>query len=182
MEITFSNGIMDWPAWVQAVGSVAAIFVAILVDQGAARRARRDARDARREYIALVLGIARRAVADIVTAAEGLSDKSMLDGMRGGDGPNIPRTSRSVLVIRKLDLNRMPTAEVAVAVAELRRLSGWGKNYVTAAVRDWSTQGSLSFDVQEALGEWAMNARAELAVIEAEAKRQGVKIANQAST
>lgn len=43
---------IDWPAWVQAVGSIVAIGVAIMVDQGAARRtagaaARRDYDDAK---------------------------------------------------------------------------------------------------------------------------------------
>ena len=33
-------GAIDWPAWVQAVGSVVAIVAAIVIDQGSARRQR----------------------------------------------------------------------------------------------------------------------------------------------
>jgi hypothetical protein len=38
------NGGIDWPAWVQAVGSVLAIAVAIIIDRGEARRGRAERR------------------------------------------------------------------------------------------------------------------------------------------
>ncbi|MBX9707887.1 MAG: hypothetical protein K2X61_08155 [Caulobacteraceae bacterium] len=39
ISVTFGGGGVDWPAWVQAVGSVVAIAAAIVIDQGSARRA-----------------------------------------------------------------------------------------------------------------------------------------------
>lgn len=48
---------IDWPAWVQAVGSVAAIAAAIWIDQGAARRLRAERSDLAKQAIATRLSL-----------------------------------------------------------------------------------------------------------------------------
>ena len=83
----------------------------------------------------------------------------MRDLVRGGEGPRIPNTTTNVLVLRELDLNRMPSSKMALAVAELRRLSGWGKTYQKQARDSWYENGALDNDFVDALDEWALSAR-----------------------
>lgn len=177
MPWSYAN--IDWDgtgAMVQAVGSVAAIVAAIWIDQGAARRSRSERDQDRRDYLALILGLAREAACDIAGASEALRDKAYGDVIRGGTGPDVPSTTENVMSIRELDLNRMPTAEVALAMIKLRRLSGWRDRYTSMVSSDWSNGPGIQFETDEALAWWASEAQQALAVVEAAAARNGIVV------
>lgn len=68
---------IDWPAWVQAVGSVAAILLAIFIDRGSARRTEKQIEAARQDALtahAELIGDWRRATTDAVELLENLSN------------------------------------------------------------------------------------------------------------
>lgn len=70
MEIVIGESGVDWPAWVQAIGSVLAIIFAVIIDQGAARRLKRDRANERAEAISARVAMLRKAQAALAEAAE----------------------------------------------------------------------------------------------------------------
>jgi hypothetical protein len=93
MHVIIDDGGIDWPAWVQAIGSIFAIALAIWIDQGADRRHRRErardkeeARIGREDAIELCkvsLEVAARAVTNLSqTAVMGVGVESV-DQVRG---------------------------------------------------------------------------------------------------
>ena len=165
---------IDWAAtgtWAQLVAAILALMVANKISRAELNAQRAVARDAERQFVALVLGLARQAASDIDDAASALQDRAMWSKVRGGDGPDVPNTAINVMSLRELDLNRMLSAEMGLAVVELRRLSGWGKTNDRQARESWSDNGDLDDDMVEALSGWAASARNALRKLEIEASK-----------
>lgn len=72
VDISILDRSIDWPAWVQAVGSVLAILGAIWIDRGSARRAvRAKQQDETDAYTAR-----RRAISNCIVSLEGLVNEA----------------------------------------------------------------------------------------------------------
>ncbi len=66
------------------------------------------------------------------------------------------------MAIRALDINRMPTAQVAIAVVEMRRLAGWTAQYLTRASADVDKFGSIEAALVTEIEDWNLNANASI--------------------
>lgn len=142
--------------WAQCFASVLAVIAAYWI--GRAQITAQHLREAenRRQFAALVVGICERAHADIVEAVKMLDDKHQEYVMSGEGG--VPSMTATIQSFRALDFNRMPSAEVALAANELRRLCGWAKKHEQRAVQNWKTHGRLSQAVEETLIDWRTEA------------------------
>ena len=172
---TFAGYPVDWGAtgtWAQLGAALLALMIAAKISRAELDAQRTVAREAERQYTDLVVGLARRAAADICTAAQALQDKAMRDLVRGGDGPQVPNVASNVMTLRELDVNRMLSAEMALAVVELRRLSGWGRAYSRQARDSWRNDQGLDPKIEGALDRWARSSRAALRDIEEAASRK----------
>lgn len=75
IPVQLVGGGIDWPAWVQAVGSVVAIVAAIIIDRGSARRAERQIEAGRQDALTAhseLVGDWQRAIEDAVELLENL--------------------------------------------------------------------------------------------------------------
>jgi hypothetical protein len=107
----------DAAAWVQAVGSVLAIIVAIAVASSQNQRAYKSAKQAERELLDKLFGVANF-VADVSgTASSYLSDNA-------GDRRMVSRFEISLrdcdYLMREVQFNEVPRAEAAIGWLELR--------------------------------------------------------------
>lgn len=111
MEITIGET-NDWPAWVQAIGSILAIAAAIWIDRGAARRLRVQARSAQADLYQVIWHLALEAMAGmkaVESAFRGERDMVHPDEIKG--------------VIDALDAFRLDrlSGDVALALLRFRR-------------------------------------------------------------
>lgn len=151
---------------VLAGASLWAVWKVSRVELDAQRAA---ASEAKAEFGALLVGITEDAARDIELAATLLTDDNTVKSIAHGYG-NVPNTTPHVNLLKALDYNRMPTASVARAVAETRRLAGWTKNYRADALDSFRDHGAVHPDLVESIMRWGVEARAA-----ADTVRAGVK-------
>lgn len=113
IPVEIVNEGIDWPAWVQAVGSVAAILVAIVVFRFERILVRKDRQDANGAFICLALGLAKQAVELARDTQAGLEQSKVVIH---------PDNFNDVIeTLGKLPFDRMPSAEFALAYVNIRR-------------------------------------------------------------
>ncbi len=159
----FCNTSIDWQAaaaWAQFGAAILAVIAAYMIGRAQMAAQQDVAAKGRQQFAKLVLGICQQAQSDIVHAVELLSDDHM-EWFMSGEG-YVPNMVPTIQAIRGLDLNRMPSADVALAVNELRRLCGWAKVYQGHAEHDWKTHSMISPDLENDLREWREKANAAL--------------------
>jgi hypothetical protein len=89
----------DFPAWVQAVGSLLAIAIAVAVDQGAARRAREERRaslTAMRADRVAVIEMCGATLMDIADAFAGVAIDGAPVGLDGGSKRQVAVTTKAI--------------------------------------------------------------------------------------
>jgi hypothetical protein len=104
-SMTNSASGTDWPAWVQAVGSVVAIIAAIWIDQGAARRLRQDRREAARDMRVARIEAVRNAIAAVEGCARHVRSWSPAE-LAGGARLDA-RSSQALLAARTVIIHRL---------------------------------------------------------------------------
>jgi hypothetical protein len=130
---------IDWPAWVQAVGSVLAILVAIGLMVLERRRTNRENRSARSEFVLLAIGLVRQAEDLISDIEKGFSvGKLTID----------PGSFNDVCsTLDRLPLERMPSAEFVLAYVNVRRsLASYGAGYEAALRLHGTSAGRKQLD------------------------------------
>lgn len=150
----------DTADWLAALGGLAGLYVVWRVSRAELIAQRKVAEDDRRQFAELVRGVGSGAAADIVKLATLLRDRDAIEANAYGLVA-IPTMGAHITLLSGIDLNRMPNAKAAGAVAELRRLAGWGKKHTQAAFESWREHGALDPQVDEGLAEWAKNAQAQ---------------------
>jgi hypothetical protein len=132
------GGAPDYAAWVQAIGSVLAILVAVWLGDRERRRGILDRRRQQGEFTALAVSIARQ-------AEDLISDVSM--GLDAGKIAIDPSNFADVCAtMDRLPLDRMPTAEFVLAYVNIRRgLSSYGEGFALAIEMLKTPQGQVAF-------------------------------------
>lgn len=177
IPVEIVGGGIDWPAWVQAVGSVAAILVAVWLGDRERRRGIHDRRRQQAEFAALAVSIARQ-------AEDLISDVSR--GLDAGQISIDPRNFSDVCAtMDMLPLDRMPTAEFVLAYVNIRRgLSSYGEGFALAIEKLKTAEGRAAFSA--GLGTKLFNAGQavlfQVQRLNVEAEKLGVDVPFRAET
>lgn len=167
---------IDWPAWVQAVGSVAAILVAIGVFQFERKLTQMDRLQARGAYICLSMGLAKQGV------------ELARDSQAGIERLNIvvdPDNFTDVIeTLDKLPFELMPSAEFALAFVNVRRgLRFYREAYVNmAATLDTGMSPSDTSTLQTVLFNSARSIELQYERLAAEGKALGAILGTRADS
>jgi len=163
----FCNTPIDWQAaaaWAQFAAAVLGVVAAYKIGASQTAAQQDVANKGRQQFAKLVLGICTQAHSDIVHAVKLLSDEQK-DWFMSGQG-YLPNMVPAIQAFRGLDLNRMPSADVALAVNELRRLCGWAKVQQRRVECDWKEFNAISPNLEDELREWGEAATAALAKVQ----------------
>ena len=151
------------PAWVQAVGSIAAILAAIWIAQWQAGRERRDRLEDRRELRKAVAGLARRMANIIADHAETLvtnPEYATYEGLSWADLLLIDAA------LERFEPSELVSADGVLAMERLRRdakhLKHWEK--IVSEVTRGTDQ--YDYDVDEAIYRWRDRVEESAAVLE----------------
>lgn len=167
LPVEIVNQGIDWAAWTQAVGSVAAIIAAILISGRQRRHAERDREAAERAFGILCIGLAKQAVELVDATESGLTAKKISVS---------PETVDDVLeTLDRLPFERMVSAEFALAFVNIRRsLFFYGEAYKLAV---GGMAGGVDIDamgnVRTELFNKAQSTKLQFARLEEEARRMG---------
>lgn len=160
---------IDWAAtgtWAQLLAAIIGLRVAWTISRAELVAQRKTAAEAQSQFNDLVWGLCKQAVEAIVDAANTLNNDDAVKTIAHGYAPT-PSTAAHVNALKALDLNRMPSGHVALAVMEIRRLSGWTKGYASAAFNSMAEYDVVEPEVSDRLIEWRDRALAELQTLEA---------------
>lgn len=163
VALWFRPQVKDWPAWVQAVGSIAAILAAIGIAQWQAGRERRDRMDDRRELRKAVAGLARRLADVIADHADTLITNPEYAVYEGIDWSDLNLLDAA---IDRFDPSALVSADGVFALESLRRearlMAHWEK-----VVADELRQAAFhDFDINDALRAWRDRAEGFAVVLE----------------
>lgn len=142
---------VDWPAWVQAVGSVAAILAAIGISQWEAGRARRDRVETRREFRKAVAGLARRLADLIAKEADSLTDNPAFHAFEGSDKREFILTDAA---LERFDPSELVSAEGVLALEALRREAKEASHWEKIVGEDYTGEDYYDFDITAAIKAW----------------------------
>jgi len=171
------GGAPDYAAWVQAIGSVLAILVAVWLGDRERRRGIHDRRRQQAEFTALAVGIARQAEDLISDVSKGLQA-----GQIAIDPHNFSDVSATM---DRLPLDRMPTAEFVLAYVNIRRgLSSYGEGFAFAIDMLKTPQGQATFDagLSTKLFNAGQAVRLQVQRLIEEAERLGVEVTFRRAT
>jgi len=141
---SFAQGV-DWPAWVQAVGSVAAIFISVWVARAADRRTekvRRERDQVQRQVIARVVEAVQADIAGLQ------SDLSTLSERKEWGQVHTVITS-TMYMLNALDLAHFRTAEDVRSFFYIRNTTRRALHFVDILLREPGNAGAvLSLNVE----------------------------------
>jgi hypothetical protein len=146
---------IDWPAWVQAVGSVAAILAAVCISQWEASRARKDRIEDRRELRRAVAGLARRLADWIASQSQSLIDNPAYHAFEGSDYSEFALLDAA---LDRFDPSALVSAEGVLALEELRRTAKSADWWESVVAKDYTGAEYFDFSIDEALQRWCERA------------------------
>ena len=168
---------IDWPAWVQAVGSILAILVAVGLMALERHHANRENRSARTEFILLAIGLVRQAE-DLISDIE--------KGFEAARLTIDPSSFEDVCsTLDRLPLERMPSAEFVLAYINVRRsLASYGAGYEAALRLHGTTAGRKQLDagLETHLFNAGRAVKLQVERVVAEGARLGVKLEYRSPT
>ena len=108
---------VDWPAWVQAIGSIAAIVAAVLIDRGLSRRAEKTRKA---EHVARIAEW--RSVLDEVVRALGTAESEFrrLDLENADLGPSVRELANAQRLVDLYLAQEPPNPRVGRAMVQMR--------------------------------------------------------------
>lgn len=165
----FRPPINDWPAWVQAVGSIAAIIAAIWIAQWQAGRERRDRIAARKELRKAVAGLARRLADAVAREADSLISTPSYHAHEGSDGTEFILLDAA---LDRFDPSALVSAEGILALEGLRREAKHAGHWETVVRKDYFQREYYEFDISEAIVAWKLRAEGLAQELEALAEAE----------
>jgi hypothetical protein len=122
MWIASRDGI-DWPAWVQAVGSVAAILVAIWISERSHKRDRERARQQEIDDTSRVVGLAERAVFEARLSVGGVKGSATKLASVSAEKVPLGRLRQAAEILRGVLLQPLPSDVAADVFAVLAHVA-----------------------------------------------------------
>jgi len=155
VPVHLASEAIDWPAWVQAIGSVIAIFVAIGVAHWQLERARRDKRAELEAYCWSVAVLAGECLSIIQAEA-----KIMLTERHPyrHDSPNFEGLALADQALASFDPSRLSSAGGALSLFRMRACAGKLRAFHAAVVDDVKQHGDVSPDTEESVTNWQREA------------------------
>jgi hypothetical protein len=159
----FRPAVKDWPAWVQAVGSIAAIMAAVWIAQWQAGRERRDRLEDRREIRKAVAGLARRMANIINDHANTLITSPEYVDREGIDWSDLLLIDAA---LERFDPSELVSAEGVLAVEKIRRDAKALSHWERVVVEDHYGTEFHDFDVNDAVMHWRDRVQASAVALE----------------
>lgn len=153
---------IDWPAWVQAVGSVVAILTAIWVSHWEAERTRNERLEDRQELRRAIAGLARR-LADLIERDANAMINSPLYFHHEGFSSSEYKLLEAAL--DRFDPSKLVSAEAVIALEELRR-AGSSAPFFADMVAEVAIGDRYEEDPDESVRNWAGSASEAAGVLE----------------
>lgn len=154
----------DLPAWVQAVGSIAAILAAIWIAQWEAGRARRDRIETLREFRKAVAGLARR-LADLVAAhADSLIENP---SWHAHEGVGYNHFLLLDAALDRFDPSELVSAEGVLALESLRQEAKAASHYESIVAQDYLQEQYYDYDIEQAVRSWRQRSEEYAVTLEA---------------
>lgn len=162
-----SEGV-DWPAWVQAVGSIIAIVAAIAVAKWDEVRRQAERRAKRREFRASVAALARR-MADLI----GQEACDIVASPSSYDVEAFDNAQYEILdaVLERFDPSLMDSVNGALAIESIRRAGRAAPDWINAMLQE--NNGERPGDaetVSSGVSQWAKEANDAAKTLELLAK------------
>lgn len=159
----FRPPVKDWPAWVQAVGSIAAIMAAVWIAQWQAGRERRDRLEDRREIRKAVAGLARRMANIVDDYANTLINSPEYVAHEGIDASDLLLIDAA---LERFDPSELVSAEGVLALEKIRRDAKGLSHWETVVTEETFGTEYYDFDVNEAVRHWRDRVQASAVALE----------------
>lgn len=150
-----STNEIDWPAWVQAVGSVVAIFTAIGVAHWQLERARRDKRAELEAYCWSVAVLAGECLSIIQTEANVMLTQQQPYRY---DTPDFEGLALADQALASFDASRLSSAGGALSLFRMRACAEKFRALHRAVLDDVKQHGSVSPDMEGKIEVWRREA------------------------
>jgi hypothetical protein len=155
---------IDWPAWVQAVGSVLAIVAAFVIATWEGARDRRERKADRREFRLAVARLARRLAdgfrKDVAVAIHN-------PGRLAYDDWNLLDYEMLTTVLAKFDPSQLVSAEGAMALEHMLRMGRRAPEMIERAAADYRLQDETAPETIVILETWQRELDAGAVALEA---------------
>jgi len=155
---------IDWSAtgtWAQLGAALIGVWVVRRVSRSELDAQRQVAIDERTEFAGMVIGICEVGATFIYETSKMLSDRDEIEALFHGVADE-PTAASLTLALKGLDLNRMPNAQVAIGVTELRRLCGWTKANCRVAQEWFKSDRNVPPEFVEQMGDWRQRAQSQM--------------------
>ena len=159
----FRPAVKDWPAWVQAVGSIAAIMAAVWIAQWQAGRERRDRLEDRREIRKAVAGLARRMANIIDDHANTLTTSPEYVAHEGIDWSDLLLIDAA---LERFDPSELVSAEGVLALEKIRRDAKGLSHWETVVTEETLGTEYYDFDVNVMIMLWRDRVQASAVALE----------------
>lgn len=159
----FRPAVKDLPAWVQAVGSIAAIMAAVWIAQWQAGRERRDRLEDRREIRKAVAGLARRMADLIDDYANTLITNAGFVAYEGFDWSDLLLIDAA---LERFDPADLVSAEGVLALEKIRRDVKGLSHWETVVTQETVGAEYYDFDVNAAILHWRDRVRESATTLE----------------
>lgn len=167
--IVSKPGAGDWPAWVQAIGSVAAIVAAIFIAQWQAGRERGERLEDRREFRGAVAGLGRRLAGAIAKQAASMIENPAYHAFEGGDAGEFLLLDAA---LDRFDPSALVSAEGVLALEGLRREGKLFGHFERMIGEEYRGEDHFDFDVKDAVRKWRDRADQHATMLEHLAKQR----------
>lgn len=160
----------DWPAWVQAIGSIAAIAAGFGVAGWQNWQARQLALSDRREMRASLAELADRLLLEVETEARDLKTNPEFYYHDGGTAAAFELLATAV---GRFDVTRLASADGTLAAIRMEGICRRARLLMDAVGAEWGSDSATSPDTRDAIDRWRVDAK--------EVQQQLGKLARQAS-